>query len=71
MFSEFAIFKRLAERSLVNDRSAKGLLIVMITLDGFSLAICRRFAEFTKLSHYTVYMERSILFSTKVYKCIA
>ena len=37
MFSEFTIFKRLAEKCLGNDRSAKGLLIVMTTLDGFSL----------------------------------
>ena len=34
------------------NRSAKGLLIVTIlaTLDGFSLANCRRFAKFAKLS---------------------
>ena len=50
MLGEFAIFKRLAEKSLANDRSAKELLIVMTTLDGFSLANCRRFAKFAKLS---------------------
>ena len=50
MYGEFAIFKRLAEKSLANDRSAKGLLIVTTTLDGFSLANCRRFAKFAKLS---------------------
>ena len=54
MFGEFTLFKHLAGKSLVNDRSAKRLLIVTTTLDGFSLANCRRFAKFTKLSHYMV-----------------
>ena len=37
------------------NRSAKGLLIVTTTLDGFSLANHTQFAKFTKLSCYTVY----------------
>ena len=32
------------------NRSAKGLSMVTTNLDGFSLANCRRFAKFTKLS---------------------
>ena len=32
------------------NRSAKGLLIVITNLDGFSLANCRRFAKFAKHS---------------------
>ena len=32
------------------SRSAKGLLIVTTTLNGFSLANCKRFAIFAKLS---------------------
>ena len=34
------------------NRSAKGLLIVATTLDGFSLANRRRFAKFAKLPPY-------------------
>ena len=37
------------------NRSAKGLLITTTTLNGFSLANCRQFAKFAKLSHYMVY----------------
>ena len=36
------------------NRSAKGLLIVTTTLDGFSLANHRRFTKFAKLSRYAV-----------------
>ena len=43
------------KKCLANDRSAKGLLIVMTTLYGFSLSNCRQFAKFAKLSCYTVY----------------
>ena len=32
------------------NRSAKGLLIIITTLDGFTLANHRRFAKFAKLS---------------------
>ena len=32
------------------NRSAKGLSMVTTNLDGFSLANCRRFAKFAKLS---------------------
>ena len=53
MLGEFTLFKCLVEKSLANDRSAKRLLIITTTLDGFSLANCRRFAKFTKLSRYT------------------
>ena len=39
MFGEFTLIKCLVEKSLANEyRSAKGLLIVTTTLDGFSLA---------------------------------
>ena len=54
MFGEFTLFKCLAEKSWQMNRSAKCLLIVTTTLDGFSLANCRRFAKVTKLSCYTV-----------------
>ena len=37
-------------------RSAKGLLIVITTFDGFSLANHRQFAKFDKLSCYAVFM---------------
>ena len=50
MFGEFTIFKRLAKKVWRMNRSAKGLLIVTITLDGFSLANHRPFAKFAKLS---------------------
>ena len=36
------------------NRSAKGLSMVGINLDGFSLANRLRFAKFAKLSRYTV-----------------
>ena len=51
------------------NRSAKGLLIINTTLDGFSLANCRRFAEFAKLSRYTVYCTYYVitLIDTQVY----
>ena len=52
---EFALFKRLVEKSLANDRSAKRLLIVTTTLDGFSLANCRRFAKFAKFSTHQTF----------------
>ena len=55
MFGEFAIFKHLAEESLANDRSAKVLLIVTTTLDGFSLAICRRFAKLSTHQTFPLY----------------
>ena len=41
------------------NRSAKGLLIVTTTLDGFSLANHERFAKFAKLSRYTVIYENA------------
>ena len=44
MFSEFTLFKWLAEKNLTNERAAKELLIVTATLDGFSLANRRRFS---------------------------
>ena len=64
MFGESTIFERLAEKSLANllflsvwrkkvwrmNRSANGLSMVGINLDGFSLANCLRFAKFAKLS---------------------
>ena len=45
MLGKFTLFKCLVKKSL-----AKGLLIVTATLDGFSLANCRQFAKFAKLS---------------------
>ena len=52
---EFALFKRLVEKSLANDRSAKRLLIVTTTLDGFSLANCRQFAKFSTHQTFPLY----------------
>ena len=50
MFGEFTIFKCWQEKVWRMNRSAKGLLIVTTTLDGFSLVNHRRFAKFAKLS---------------------
>ena len=50
MFGEFTLFKYLAKIVWQMNRSAKELLIVTTNLDGFSLANCRRFAKFYKLS---------------------
>ena len=55
MFGEFTLFKCLGEKVWQMNRSAKGLLIVTTTLDGFSLANRRRFAKFTKLSRYNLW----------------
>ena len=44
------LFKALAENVWQISRSAKGLLMVTTDLNGFSLANCRRFAKFAKLS---------------------
>ena len=41
MFGEFALFKHFAEKGWRMNRSAKGLLIITTTLDGFSLANLR------------------------------
>ena len=47
MFGKLTPFKRLAEKSLANEQiSQYGLLIVTTTLDGFSWANHRRFANF-------------------------
>ena len=54
IFDKFILFKCLAEKVWQMNRLAKGLLIVITNLDGFSLANRRRFA--TKLStHQTFY----------------
>ena len=50
MFGEFTLFKHLVKKVWRMNRSAKGLLIVATTLDGFSLVNHRQFAKFTKLS---------------------
>ena len=50
MFGESTIFERLAEKVWRMNRSAKGLSMVGINLDGFSLANRLRFAKFAKLS---------------------
>ena len=55
MLSEFALFKRW-RKSLANDRSAKGLLIVTTTLNAFILVNCRRFAKFAKLSTHQTFL---------------
>ena len=55
MFGESTIFERWAEKVWRMNRSAKGLSMVGINLDGFSLANRLRFAKFAKLSRYTVY----------------
>ena len=52
MFGEFTLFKHLVEKVWRMNRSAKWLLIVTTTLDGFSLANCRQFAKFTKFSSF-------------------
>ena len=54
MFGEFTLFKCLVKKVWRMNRSAKGLLIVTINLEGFSLANCRRFAKIAKLSCYMV-----------------
>ena len=53
-FGELILFEHLVKESLAN-RSANRLSIVNTKLDGFSLANHRQFANFTKLSRYTVY----------------
>ena len=45
MFVEFTLFEHLAENVGRMNRSAEDLLIVT-TLDGFSLANCRQFTKF-------------------------
>ena len=46
-------------------RSAKGLSMITINLDGFSLANCRRFAKFVKLSPRQTFP----LYGTTKYSC--
>ena len=55
MSSEFALFKCLAEKFWRMNRSAKGILIVTTNLNGFSLANCKRFAKFAKLSTHQTF----------------
>ena len=55
MFDEFILFKYLAEKVWQMNRSAKRLLIVTTTLDGFSLANRRQFTKFTKLSTHQTF----------------
>ena len=50
MFGKFTLFKHLAEKVWQMNRSAKGLLMVTISLDGFSLVKYSQFANFAKLS---------------------
>ena len=54
MFGESTIFERLAKKVWRMNGSAKGLSMVGINFDGFSLASRLRFAKFAKLSRYTV-----------------
>ena len=53
MFGEFTVFGR--KKVWRMNRSAKGLLILTTTLDGFSLTNCRRFAKFTKFSTHQTF----------------
>ena len=55
MFGEFALF----------NRSAKGLLIVTTTSNGFSLANCRRFIKFAKLSTHQTFPLYGIMHCVK------
>ena len=55
MFGKFTLLKRLAEKVWQTNRSAKGLLIVTTTLDGFSLVNHRQFAKFAKLSTHQTF----------------
>ena len=50
MFGEFILFRCLVKKVWWMNRSAKRLLIVTTTLDGFSLANHRRFTKFAKFS---------------------
>ena len=43
------LFQPFGGKSFAMNRSAKGLLIVITTLDGFSLVNHRKFAKFAKL----------------------
>ena len=73
MFGESTIFKCLAEKIWRMNRSAKGLSMLTVNLDGFSLVKHRRFAKFAKLSphklfHYTVnYIEQILISQTRVF----
>ena len=62
MFGESNIWQKKVWRM---NRSAKKLLIVITNLDGFSLANCRQFAEFAKLSTHQTFLLYSILVNMK------
>ena len=68
MFGESTIFKHLAEKVWRMNRSAKGLSMVTINLDGFSLA---NFAKFAKLSpHQTFLLYSMYLLHVCQYVCV-
>ena len=70
MFGEFTLFKHLAGKVWQMNRSAKGLLIVTTTLDGFGLVNRGQFTKFAKLStHQTfplydiIYLDNLIMYN--------
>ena len=62
MFGEFTLFKRLAKKAWGMNRSAKGLLIAITTLDVLIWRIADDSPNFlpAKLSRYTVHVFKSM-----------